>query len=101
MTYVGEVRTGTNDVAISLGLTPLGSPLPYGGEISNPAGINLQVQDGDIVQKWGGSSWQVFTRDGAEPTGWIPAGIPTLTVGQGFFYGNNLAGFNWTQILNP
>jgi hypothetical protein len=101
VTFVGEVRTGTNVISIPLGLTPHGSPLPYGGPVSDPAGINLQTQDGDNIQKWNGNSWDVFTRDSAEATGWIPAGVPTLNVGQGFFYGNNLAAFNWTQILNP
>jgi hypothetical protein len=101
VTFVGEVRTGTNVVALPLGLTPHGSPLPYSGPVDAAAGINLQTQDGDNIQKWNGASWDVFTRDSAEATGWIPAGVPTLNVGQGFFYGNNLGPFNWTQILNP
>jgi hypothetical protein len=105
ITFVGEVRTGTNVVSINAGLTPLGSPLPYSGAVSTGP-INLQVQDGDNIQKWTGASWAVYTRDSISTTGWTdPLGAdgpePTLTVGQGFFYGNNVGQFNWTQILNP
>jgi hypothetical protein len=101
ITFVGDVATGTNVVTLPVGLTPSGSPLPYGGLVTSPTGINLQVQDGDNIQKWTGSSWNVSTRDSAEPTGWSPGTEPTLIVGQGFFYGNNgTLPFNWTQILN-
>jgi hypothetical protein len=104
ITFVGEVRTGTNTVAIPAGLRPLGSPLPYGGAVSTGP-LNLQVQDGDNIQKWGGVKWDTYTRDSASTTGWVaPDGSegpePTLTVGQGFFYGNNVGPFNWQQILN-
>jgi len=100
VTFVGDVRTGTNVVTLSLGLTPSGSALPYGGLVTSPTGINLQVQDGDNIQLWTGTSWLVSTRDAAEPTGWTPGAEPSLSVGQGFFYGNNIGSFNWTQILN-
>lgn len=104
ITFVGEVRTGTNVVAIPGGLTPLGSPLPLGGLIETGA-PDLNVQDGDNVQFWTGTGWSAVTRDSLSGTGWtgnsgdVPE--PSLTVGQGFFYGNNVGPFNWTQILNP
>jgi hypothetical protein len=106
ITFVGDVRTGTNVVAIPVGLSPHGSPLPYGGLVTSPTGINLQVQDGDNIQKWTGTKWDTYSRDSLSGTGWIaPNGSdgpePTLTVGQGFFYGNSVGAFNWTQILNP
>jgi hypothetical protein len=101
VTFVGEVRTGTNTVPLPLGLTPSGSPLPYSGLVTSPTGLNLQVQDGDNIQKWTGTTWNVVTRDTAEPTGWTPGTEPSLAVGEGFFYGNNVGPFNWTQILNP
>lgn len=104
ITFVGEVRTGTNVVAIPAGLSPHGSPLPYGGAVSTGP-INLQVQDGDNIQTWSGATWQTYSRDSLSSTGWIaPNGSdgpePTLTVGQGFFYGNAVGAFDWTQILN-
>jgi hypothetical protein len=105
VTFVGEVRTGTNTVAIPAGLKPLGSPLPLGGLVSTGP-VNLQVQDGDNIQLWTGSSWALHARDSISGTGWVaPNGSdgpePALNVGQGFFYGNNVGAFNWTQILNP
>gem|GEM_PF-556694 len=105
ITFVGDVRTGTNNVALPAGLTVAGSPLPYGGLVSTGP-LNLKVQDGDNIQKWTGSSWAVYTRDSASTTGWTDPSAadgpePTLNVGQGFFYGNNLGAFNWQQILNP
>jgi hypothetical protein len=105
VTFVGEVRTGTNNVNIVGGLNALGSPLPLAGKIQTGA-PNLQVQDGDNVQFWTGTSWQFFGRDSLSGTGWVDGGgadtaEPSLTVGQGFFYGNNVGPFNWQQILNP
>jgi len=105
VTFVGEVRTGTNTVAIPNGLSALGSPLPVGGPISTGS-PNLQVQDGDNVQFWNGTGWSLVARDSLSGTGWVNAGgtdvaEPSLTVGQGFFYGNNVGPFNWQQILNP
>lgn len=104
ITFVGEVRTGTNTVAIPSGLSALGSPLPVGGLISSGA-PNLQVQDGDSVQYWSGTGWTLYGRDSLSGTGWVDGNgadtaEPSLTVGQGFFYGNNVGPFNWTQILN-
>jgi hypothetical protein len=63
------------------------------------------VQDGDNVQFWTGTGWNAITRDSLSGTGWsgnsgdVPE--PSLAVGQGFFYGNNVGPFNWQQILNP
>jgi len=105
ITFVGEVRTGTNNVALPLGLSASGSPLPHGGAVSTGP-LNLLVQDGDNIQKWTGATWDVYTRDSASTTGWTDPSAadgpePTLNVGQGFFYGNNVGPFNWSQILNP
>jgi hypothetical protein len=105
VTFVGEVRTGTNNVAIGNGLSALGSPLPLAGKIETGAPA-LAVQDGDNVQFWTGTSWQFFGRDSLSGTGWVNGGgadtaEPSLTVGQGFFYGNNVGPFTWKQVLNP
>jgi hypothetical protein len=105
ITFVGEVRTGTNDVPLPLGLTPTGSPLPYGGLIETGP-VGLPIQDGDNVQFWTGAAWATYTRDSISATGWTdPLGAdtaePTVTVAQGFFYGNNVGPINWQQILNP
>jgi hypothetical protein len=105
ITLVGEVRTGTNNVAIPSGLSALGSPLPLGGKVATGA-PNLQVQDGDSVQFWSGTGWTLYGRDSLSGTTWVDGNgadtpEPSLAVGQGFFYGNNVGPFNWQQILNP
>lgn len=102
VTFVGEVRTGTNTVAISTGLNALGSPLPIGGPI---AALGLDAQDGDNIQKWTGTGWSLTSRDSLSSTGWADdngdAPEPTISVGEGFFYGNSVGAFNWQQVLNP
>jgi len=105
VTFVGEVRTGTNTIVIPAGLKPIGSPLPVGGAVSTGA-PTLAVQDGDNIQLWTGAGWALHARDSISSTGWVaPNGSdgpePTLKVGEGFFYGNNVGTFNWVQILNP
>jgi hypothetical protein len=104
VTLVGEVRTGTNNVIIPNGLNALGSPLPLAGKIETGS-PDLNVQDGDNVQFWTGTGWAFFGRDSLSGTGWVDGNgadtaEPSLTVGQGFFYGNTASAFNWQQILN-
>ena len=103
VTFVGEVRTGTNTVSISLQNNALGSPLPYAGAIASGP-IAVPVADGDQIQKWNGIKFVTTIRDGADWTD-VNAGIvaePSLTVGEGFFY-TKLGGASipWTQVLNP
>jgi hypothetical protein len=107
ITFVGEVRTGTTVVPLPSGLTPTGSPLPYGG-LASTGPINLQVPDGDSILKFNGISWDTYTADSLAVGGWTvpPSGNdgpePTLLVGEGFFYANNSAPpvtKNWTQTL--
>jgi len=106
LTFSGTVRTGTNSVTVPGGLSALGSPLPLAGPVTTVLG--LPVQMGNTVQKWNcsTSSWQAYTRDNLSATGWSDSGgldcpEPTIAIGEGFFYGNNLGPFAWMQILNP
>jgi hypothetical protein len=76
-----------------------------GGKVATGA-PNLQVQDGDSVQFWSGTGWTLYGRDSLSGTTWVDGNgadtpEPSLAVGQGFFYGNNVGPFNWQQILNP
>ncbi len=103
ITFVGEVRVGTTVINLPGGLTATGSPNPLSGLVSTGP-INLQVADGDNIQKWNGASWDVYSRDSLSATGWLnPAGAdgpePTLNVGQGIFYGNNGLQVVWTQTI--
>jgi hypothetical protein len=105
ITFVGQVRTGTNNTTLPTGLTAAGSPLPYSGLVSTGP-LNLQPNDGDNIQKWTGVTWAVYTFTSFSATGWQdPSGAdgpePTLNVGQGFFYGNNGTPVTWNQTLNP
>jgi hypothetical protein len=113
ITYVGEVRTGTNTVSIpgSPEFAAVGSPAPLSGgvisvlQFSNPAG----VLDGDAVLIAVGaiSGFSSSGFDSASPTGFSDSGgtpipAPSLAVGQGFFFDNlNAAPVTWTQVVNP
>jgi hypothetical protein len=117
ITYVGEVRTGTNTLSIpSSPIQAVGSMIPFAGTpITNLQFDNSAGQlDGAEIQKVirnepggsvGGYDVSVFssgqttgfeTRAGAEK----PA--PTINAGEGFFFNNGLGTpVIWTQILNP
>jgi hypothetical protein len=117
ITYVGEVRTGTNVTSITAPpeFRAVGSPAPLAGGVStvlqltNPGGVN----DGDAVQtmvRTAGGAVKGFSPanfDSAAGTGFSDAGgnpipEPQIAVGQGFFYDNvNAHTVTWTQILNP
>jgi hypothetical protein len=101
VTFVGEVRGGTTTVPITAALTPVGSPLPLAGLVT-ASPVSCPVQDGDNIQLWTGTSWATYTHDSLSSTGWYgptaaEVSEPSLTVGQGFFYGNNVGPVNWVQ----
>lgn len=117
LTYVGEVRTGTNTITIpaSPEISTLGSPIPLSGgvstalQLSNPGG----ALDGDAVELMVVNA-QGFVRgfspayfDSTQTTGFADSGgspvpEPQIAVGQGFAFDNALAApVTWTQILNP
>jgi hypothetical protein len=117
LTYVGEVRTGTNTVSIPYPpeFRAVGSPAPLAGGVStvlqltNPGG----VLDGDAVQTMvrnpSGSvkGFSSFNFDSAAGTGFSDSGgnpipEPQIAVGQGFFFDNvNATTVTWKQVLNP
>jgi len=113
ITYVGEVRTGTNTVNIagSPEFSALGSPAPLAGgvisvlQFSNATGSI----DGDAVLRAVGaiSGYASSTFDSTSPTGFSdsggnPVAEPALAVGQGFFFDNlNASPATWRQVVNP
>ncbi len=113
ITYVGEVRTGTNTVSIpgSPEYAAVGSPAPLAGgvisvlQFSNATG----ALDGDAILKAVGaiSGFSPSGFDSSSPTGFSDSGgtpipEPTIAVGQGFFFDNvNAAPATWTQVVNP
>jgi hypothetical protein len=89
-TFVGNVLTGTNTVALVAGFTLVASPTPLAGYADT--NLSLPVQNGLTVYTYnGGYSGATYVN------GWTP---PTLNVGQGFFAYCPLA-TNWVQVLNP
>jgi len=110
ITYVGEVRSGTNTVNIpaSPEFAAIGSPAPFAGGIqtvlqfANPAG----VYDGDAILRAVGaiSGFASSYFDGASPTGFSDSGgtpvpEPQIAVGQGMFFDNvNASAVTWTQV---
>jgi hypothetical protein len=110
ITIVGQVPTGTNSYTFGSGLQAISSLDPYAGLVrttnaSNFVGCPLPLYSN--VQFWNGSKWNVYTYDDGSSTFWYgPTGAevaePSVSVGQGFFMGNNSGGsITWTQVLNP
>jgi hypothetical protein len=102
-TFVGTVVL-TNSISIAANLyTMVGSTPPIGGSIES-TNFALPFQTGDSVLFWNGSGYTVSVYVAAG--NWIdgatgdPISIPTLNVGQGFFYQAG-AGVNevWNQSL--
>jgi len=113
ITYVGEVRTGTNTVSIpaSPEFSAVGSPAPLAGgaisvlQLSNTTG----ALDGDAVLRavgaitgFASSGFDSTSPTGFSDSGGNPVAEPTLAVGQGFFFDNlNATAVTWTQVVNP
>jgi len=117
ITYIGQVRTGTN--VVSIPATPefaaIGSPAPLAGgvtsvlQFTNTAGaldgdnILTVIRDvaGDVT---GFNSTSFFS---GSPTGFADIGgntvpEPQIAVGQGFFFDNvNSTAVSWKQVLTP
>jgi len=118
LTYVGQVRTGTNTVSIpSTGTreySALGSPTPFAGGIST----SLQfVNSGGALD--GNAVLQLVTQAG-QPRGFAPSFFdsgqvsgfsdsggnpvpePQIPVGGGFLFDNQVGpAVTWKQIFNP
>jgi len=115
LTYVGEVRTGTNIVNITSPpeVWALGSPLPLaGGVISTLQFANTGSYDGDSIQiavTAGGNvkGFRTSYFDSTQTTGFSDslgnqAPEPQIGIGQGFFFDNaNATPVTWKQVLNP
>jgi hypothetical protein len=118
LTYVGQVRTGTNVVSIpSTGTreySALGSPTPFAGGVStalqftNPGG----ALDGNAILQLvtqGGNphGFNPSFFDSTQPSGFSDAGgaqvpEPLIPVGGGFLFDNQVGpAVTWTQIFNP
>ena len=126
VTFVGQVRTGTNIMALPVSAHhySLGSMLPYAGGISstlgmlnpNPTqatgpldGCSIQILKVSATgQALGYSVAQFDSLTDDTTTGFTDPSAnaipePQIKIGQGFIFdqGSPLGTYNWTQILNP
>jgi len=99
-TFVGNVQL-TNTVTLPAGYTLVGSTAPVGGSIES-TNFNIHFTSADTVLIWNGGGYNVDYFNG--PGDWYngndftPIAVPTLNVGQGFFYQNNTGQTtNWVQ----
>ena len=103
VTFAGSVATlvgtSTTNVVLS-GFRLLGSKVPYAGAATNAA-LNLPQQETAQILKWNGvNGYATYTID----TGvWIDdssnPNVPSINVGEGFFYFSPSASTNWVQSL--
>jgi hypothetical protein len=102
-TYVGEVVL-SNSVALPTGYQLVGSSVAIGGNLEN-TNLNLPLQAGDQILLWNGGGYNVALFLGAgtwfDGVTFNPIAIPTVNVGQGFFYQNNSgAPSTWTENVH-
>jgi len=101
-TFVGSVvaaaGASTTNV-LALGYNLVGSRLPYAGDLTTDANLNLNgtLPNASIIQTWpnGGSGFNVAVTYTAGT--W--SGPAPVTVGQGFFIKEGKFGTNWVQTL--
>jgi hypothetical protein len=85
ITFVGEVLTGTQSVALGAGYSLLGSAIPQSGKVETDLG--LPAKNGDIVYTMKSDGTYSSSTRRADTTGW-PNGEPSIGVGDGFWYFN-------------
>jgi hypothetical protein len=103
-TFVGTVAT--NVINLAAGYSLVGSPLPYGGDITNSL-INLNLVTGATILIYNGTGYSQYQY----APGFNDAGTvfidpdtqndkpdPILSVGQGFFYQNPGSAVTWAQV---
>ncbi len=113
LTYVGQVRTGTN--TINIPVTPtyhaIGSPTPFAGGLKTVLQFaNPGTYDGDAAQILSGGKFGAVFFDSTSSTGFsnsggTPVPEPQIAVGQGFIFDNEVGPLSppitWSQVFNP
>lgn len=109
-TFVGSVVPApgtTNNMAVPAGFQLVGSVLPVSGAVTNSS-FNLPLNNGMTVLTWNGSAYTAFYYDaslGISPNNWYlsdgvtPGPVPSINVGQGFFW-NPAGNTTWIQTLS-
>jgi hypothetical protein len=98
-TFTGTVQL-TNTVALAGGYTLVGSTAPIGASIES-TNFNIPFISGDQVLIWNGGGYNVDyfngTGDWYNGVTFDAIAVPTLSVGQGFFYQNGGGAKNWIE----
>lgn len=102
--FLGDVPTGNRSVQVPQGFSLLSNPLPEAGPVNllPPGGIGLPVREGSAVFQWncgqGNPGHYIFNQyiDGAWE-GSAGGGIPTVSIGEAFFFFNPGPSFGWNR----
>jgi len=109
VSLVGSVVTASTN-GLRAGYNLVGSALAIGGAVTNTL-WNLIPNDGDIYLTFNGAGYvqtlysPSFQADFGQPSPWLnpntftSVGVPSINVGQGFFYYNSAATNSWVQSL--
>lgn len=94
ITFVGEVLTGAQTVAINTGFNLLGSKIPQSGKVETELGV--PAKQNDRVYKFAAGAYaQATRRTDTNPWG---ANEPVIEVGEGFFFYAGAAA-SWTRTF--
>jgi len=96
VTFVGNVLTGTNVLAVPSGTSVIAPPVPVAGTLDTTNGF--PVKNNNQVQIWSPTANGFTGYTYSSSTGWNPSD-PQLTVGQSVFVTVKSA-TAWTDILN-
>jgi len=98
-TFVGEVVTGTNTIAVPVGYSLKGSIVPQAGVLNTDLGY--PAQEGDAIYLYDNSIKNfVVSNYGQDDAGnLVWDNIPTIKVGQGFWIYTTTAK-SWTRVFN-
>jgi len=104
-TYSGQIVVNSGSAAtnaLTTGLQPVGSKVPFSDVITNGATVNLQVGGGTTIQIWnvGSQNYTSYQWKNAQHSfqnlSTLVYTNPVINVGQGFFISPNVA-TNWIQ----
>jgi hypothetical protein len=96
ITYVGEVLTGTNSVALGGGFNMIGCVTPIAGKLTTDLG--LQPGLFDVVYQYSKSIHDYLPANTYFGS-WVVE--PVIGVAEGFWYFNANSPTNWTRVFNP
>lgn len=93
ITLVGEVLTGTQDIALAKGFNFVASKIPQAGKIDTDLGF--KPLDNDAVFQWNGKAY--VESDYVDGVGFIPSS-PSLAVGEGVVVSTSAAN-KWSRTF--